>query len=230
MQVHSWRHVALAIVLGLGTGLAAQTAHKPVAKSSSWKSYCHPEHSFCFKYPADWTMLGEVFNGAGVVVAPPQKQERELWDSVTVALVIPPPQGDNEPVTIGDAIAQAVAGVSRSGQSFETEQRQQRTVNGNPAQMVKMHYTDQATARAWTEELVFIEGPNSEIYSVALKSATATLPRIEPVFARIVDSWNVPQPSPAPPVGDTGAAADKPKQSSPATKTVPKKPSSPPIS
>ena len=45
-------------------------------------------------------MLGEVFDGAGVMVAPPQKQERESWDSVTVALVIPPPQGDDEPVTI----------------------------------------------------------------------------------------------------------------------------------
>ncbi len=220
----------LAVALGLGTGMAAQTAHKPAAKSAAWNSFCHPEHGFCFKYPAGWTMLGEVFEGAGVMVAPPQKLDRELWDSVTVALVIPPPQGNDEPVTIGDAIAQAVAGVSRSGQSFETEQRQQRTVNGNPAQMVKMHYTDKATGHAWTEELVFIEGPDLAIYSVALKSSTATISRIEPLFARIVDSWNLPEAEPPPGTTGDGAPAAKAKPVSPATKPASKKPNTAPNS
>jgi hypothetical protein len=214
--------MALAVIISLSTGLAAQSAAKPAAKSSPWKSYCQPEHSFCFKYPAGWTMLGEVFDGAGVMVAPPQKQERELWDSVTVALVVPPPQGDDDPVTISQAISKAVAGVRQSGQTFETEQRQQRTVTGNPAEMVKLRYTEQATGHAWTEELVFIEGPDSAIYSVAMKCATAALPRMEPLFARIVDSWSVGEPG----SGDCGAAADKPKPAAP--KTVPKKPSTPP--
>lgn len=169
-------------------------------------------------------MLGEVFDGAGVVVAPPQRQERELWDSVTVALVILPPQGDNEPVTINQAIAKAVAGVRQSGQSFETEQRQQRTVNGNPAQMVKLRYVEKATGFAWTEELVFIEGPDSAIYSVALKCATAALPRMEPLFARIVDSWSVPESGSAPAAGEGGAAAEKPKANAPSPKTTPRKP------
>ena len=216
------------MVLGLGAGLAGQTTGKPAVKPSPWKPYCHPGPSFCFKYPAGWTILGEVFDGNGVVVAPPQKQERELWDEVTVALVIPPPQGNSEPVTIGEAIAQAVAGVRRSGQNFETEQRQQRTVNGKPAEMVKLHYVDNSNGRAWTEELVFIEGPESEIYSVALKSATASLPRIEPMFTRIVDSWNLPEAGPPPGASEEGGTTETPKPASPATKPTPKKPSSPP--
>jgi hypothetical protein len=64
---------------------------------------------------------------------------------------------------------------------------------------VKLRYVDKATGHTWTEELVFIEGPDSAIYSVALKCATAALPRMEPLFARIVDSWNVPQAGSAPP-------------------------------
>ena len=40
-------------------------------------------------------------------------------------------------------------------------------------------------------ELVFIEGPASEIYSVALKSSPASLAAIEPLFSRIVDSWRL---------------------------------------
>ena len=85
--------MALAVVLGLCTGLAAQTAAKPAAKPQSVEVILsRREYSFCFKYPAAWSVLGEVFDGNGVVVAPPQKQEREFWDEVTVALVIPPPQ------------------------------------------------------------------------------------------------------------------------------------------
>ena len=170
----------MAVLLGLTTLVAAQTAPKPAAKAVPWKSYCHPTHEFCFKYPATWSMLGEVFNGNGVVVAPAQKQARELWDEVTVALVIPAPEGDEEPVTVAEAIAHAVSSVRKSGQSFETVQRQQRTVNGKPAELVKLRYTEQGTAREWVEDLVFIEGPDSEIYSVALKTAPATLPTMEP--------------------------------------------------
>ncbi len=167
-------------------------------------------------------MLGEVLGGNGVVVAPPQKQERELWDAVTVALVIPSPSGTQESVTVGEALAQALAGVRSSGQSFKTEQRQQRTVNGMPAEMVKVHYVEQPSGRAWTEELVFIEGPHSEIYSVVLKSATASMPRMEPLFTRIVDSWNLPN------AAEEGGAIDKPTPASPAKKSVTPKPSSPP--
>jgi hypothetical protein len=218
MPVRSWMQVALIVLASLGTSLSAQTTGKPAPKPSSWKSYCHPAPSFCFKYPAGWTMLGEVFDGNGVVVAPPQKQERELWDEVTVALVIPPPQSKDEATTIAEAIAQAVAGVRRAGQDFETEQRQQRTVNGKPAEMVKLHYIEKPSGRAWTEELVFIEGPDAEIYSVALKSATASLARMEPSFARIVDSWNLPEEVPPPGTDDgakTGRPATQPKTSNP---------------
>src|SRR5664279_283229 len=224
MQVRSLRWLVLIALLGFGSSLASQTASKPVSKASPLKSYCHPVQGFCFKYPAGWTMLGEVFDGAGVVVAPPQKQERELWDSVTVALVVPPPQGNAEPVTIGEAIGQAVAGVRRSGQSFETEQRQQRTLNGKPAEMVKLRYVDKSTSREWTEELVFIEGPKSEIYSVSLKSATASLPRIEPQFERIVESWSLPS---ADVPSETGDDAAKPPTTVPA-KPASAKPSNPP--
>ena len=76
-------------------------------------------------------------------------------------------------------------------------------MNGNPAEMVKLRYVDKATGHAWTEELVFIEGPDSAIYSVALKCATPALLRMEPLFARIVDSWNVPQASLGPSIHST---------------------------
>ena len=62
-----------------------------------------------------------------------------------------------------------------AGQNFQTLQRQQRTVDAKPAEMLKAQYREKATGRDWIEELVFIEGPDNEIYSVALKCAAAIM-------------------------------------------------------
>ena len=199
------------LILSLSVGFcalaAAQTAVKP-PKTSTLTKYCHGDGSFCFKYPASWSMLGEVFDGNGVVVGPPQKQEREYWDEVTAALVIPPPQSVGEAVTIDQAIEQAVTRVRESGQSFETLERQRRRVDGKPAQLVKLHYVEKPGGREWIEELVFVEGPDAEIYSVALKCAPSSLVRMQPVFSRIVDSWTLPEVEP--PAGATGSGTPAP--------------------
>ena len=144
-------------------------------------------------------MLGEIFDGNGVVVAPAQSQAREDWDEVTVALVMPAPKGDEAPVSIDQAIASAVSRVRESGQDLETEQRQQRRVDDKPAELVKVRYTDKNSGRQWIEELVFIEGPDSEIYFVGLKCTPASAARMEPQFSRIVESWTLPEATPVPP-------------------------------
>lgn len=200
------RVMGVAVVCGIAACAAAQTAPKPAPRPLQSRSYCHPAFDFCFKYPANWLLLGEVFDGHGVVVGPSQKGDRENWDVVTVALMVPPPQGEEEPISIGSAIVQAEKGARESGISFETLQRQQRTVDGNPAEMLKVRYTDKATGREWVEELFFIEGPESEIYSVALKTAPAALPQMEAPFLRIVDSWKLPQATAPPDAPKEGTA------------------------
>lgn len=214
--------LAVAVVFGLTALIAAQTASKLPAKALASKSYCHPEHGFCFKYSAAWIMLGEIFDGNGVVVAPPQRQQRELWDEVTVAQIVPPPEGDEEPVTIEETISQAVSSVRKSGQSFETLQRQQRTVDGKPAELVKLHYTEQGNGQEWIEELVFIEGPDSEIYSVALKTSPAALATMEPLFQRIVESWKLPVAVPPPGAGEVDGGKAKAAPAAPSKTATPK--------
>jgi TolA-binding protein len=213
---------ALALCLGAGVCVSAQTKAKPAAKTFALKSYCHPAYSFCFKYPATWTMLGEVLEGNGVVVAPTQAAPREDWDAVTVSLVVPAPAAGEAPVTIEEAIAQAASTVRRSGQAFETLQRQQRTVDGQPAEMLKLQYTEQGSGKAWVEELVFIEGPESEIYSIALKCHPAALAAMEPRFAHIVDSWK--QPGSEIPAATSPAAPKTPAKTTPPKSSAPPKP------
>ena len=204
---------SLALLLGLIATAAAQTPTRPAARTQLLKEYCHPEHGFCFQYPSSWVSLGPIFDGNGIVIAPPQKQDRALWDEVTVALMIPPPEGDEDPVSIDQAIDKAVSSVRESGQNFDTVERQQRTVDGNPAQVVKLHYVDKSTSREWIEELVFVEGRESEIYSAGLKCAPESLARLEPLFSRIVDSWTLPESEPPPSATDEAAPPGRSSQS-----------------
>ena len=97
------------------------------------------------------------------------------------------------------------------GQNFETLQRQQLTVDHKPAQMLKVGYRDKSDGHDWVEELVFIEGPENEIYSVALKCAPQNLTRLEPALKSILASWTLPQPTPPPPAEeDTTKPPEKP--------------------
>jgi len=198
----------IAMALGLASVAAAQAsapAHKPAVP---WKRYCQPNAGFCFKYPSNWTMLGEVFDGNGVVVAPPQKEDRALWFEITLAMVAPSPEGDEEGPGLNGIIEQAMAAMREAGQNFVTLQRQERAVDHQPAQMLKAKYREKATGHDWVEEMIFIQGPENEIYSVALKCAPQDLARLEPVLKGVLDSWTLPQPGS--PAGDSDESAPTP--------------------
>jgi hypothetical protein len=192
------------------TGQATSPARKPVP----WKRYCQTAGGFCFKYPSSWTILGEIFAGNGVVVAPPQKLDQSLWDEITVARIAPAPDGDEKAIGLNGVIERATTGLREAGQNFETLQRQQRMVDHKPAEMLKVQYREKSTGRDWIEELVFIEGPDNEIYSVALKANPRTLPHLELVFASVLESWMLPEPEPPAASADESAPA-------PAAKTPP---------
>ncbi len=203
----------MSVVVGLLATSASvcQTApaHKPIPR----KHYCQADGGFCFQYPGSWEMLGDIFGGHGVVIAPTQRQDRALWDEITVALVAPAPEGDEEGLGLDGVIQQATSGLRESGQTFQTLQRQQRTVDNKPAQMLKVQYQDKSNGHTWIEELVFIEGPDNEIYSVALKCTSENLARREPVLSGVLASWTLPELAPP-----ADAANDEP---APSPKTPP---------
>ena len=178
----------------VGTRLSdAQAAKAHPRAPAPTKKHCQPAEGFCFSYPASWVMLGEAF-GDGVVVAPQQSIDRTLWDEITVATIVPAPADGDTAMTIDQVIDTAMNNMRDRGDGPQTLQRQVRTVDGLPAQMVKLRYHDQETNRDWIEELVFVEGPAGEIYSVALKASPASIGRIEPSFAGILRSWTLQRP------------------------------------
>jgi hypothetical protein len=169
----------------------AAPAHNPVPS----KKYCHPRAGFCFRYPNSWTMLGEVFDGNGMVIAPEQKDDRALWDEITVALVAPGTEDAQGP-TLNEVMEKAATAMREAGQDFESLQRRELTVDHSPAQMLKARYRENAIGRDWIEELVFIQGQDDEIYSVALKCAPEHFSRLEPAWKQVLASWMAPEPQP----------------------------------
>jgi hypothetical protein len=170
------------------------------------KRFCQAEGGFCFSYPASWQVLGQAFDN-GVIVAPPQKTERALWDVVTVATVVPAPGENQTAPTVDDLISAATGNMQADGRNPQTLERQRRTVDGLPAQMIRLRYHDDE-GRDWIEELVFIAGPEQEVYSVALKAQPASIARLEPAFAGILRSWKLrAQSAASQPAGESPAAA-----------------------
>jgi hypothetical protein len=197
MRLSFRRWLLTVVALSLLSIASAQTK-APVHPSAPAKRYCHPEVNFCFQYPGSWTTVGKIFNSNGIVVAPPQKQPQALWDTITVALVVLPPEGDEEPPSLNSIIEQVSAGLREGGQNFQTLQRRELTVDHKPAQMLKVSYHEKANDRDWIEELVFIEGPDNEIYSMALKCAPQNLLRLEAALKSILASWTLPEAAPPP--------------------------------
>jgi hypothetical protein len=185
------RRTALLVVVWAGAGSAF--GQSPAHRTAPSKKYCHPSAGFCFRYPDSWTVLGEVFDGNGVVVAPSQEGNRAQWNEITVALMIPSPEDGHE-VTLDGVVEQASSSMRQAGQNFVTLQRQERTVDHNPAQLLKVSYREGSTGREWMEEVVFIQGPENGIYSVALKSSPEHLARLEPAFREVLASWILPAP------------------------------------
>lgn len=207
--------LVLASVAGGAFGQSSAPAHKAAVPS---KRYCHPNAGFCFRYPGTWTVLGDIFDGNGVVIAPQQKGEREQWDAITVALVATP-DANGEGPSLNKIIEQTTADMRAAGQDFQTLQRKELTVDHNPAQMLKARYRENSTARDWVEELIFIQGSQNEIYSVSLKCAPQNLARLEPALKELLASWSVSEatapaqaaPSEAsPPASDSTQPQPKP--------------------
>lgn len=185
---------AVLLAAALMSFAPALTAQNAAAHAPLSTKYCHPTAGFCFRYPSLWTMLGEVFDGNGVVVAPAQKEDRALWDVITVALVSS--SSDNAPAALNEIIEHATAAMRDTTQAFETLQRQDRTVDQYPAQMLKTRYRENASGHDWVEELVFIQGPQNEVYSVSLKCAPGHLARMEPGLKRVLDTWKLEDEEP----------------------------------
>ena len=197
----------------------------PSASIRNWKSYCSEEAEYCVSYPPDWDLVGDVMEGNGAVMAPPQgKKDKSLWNQVTVSVTdLPEPEKGKEPASFDDILTSALSGLP--GKNVQTLQRSELTLHGRDAELVKVKYEDKETGQPWVEEIVFIDDELA-IYSIALRATPDDVDSLEETFRRIVATW---RPSEAPPaVPPKRATPQKPTTSKPpSTKALATKPTPP---
>jgi hypothetical protein len=179
---------------------------KPAASSMrNWKTYCSEEAEYCISYPPDWDVVGDVMEGNGVVMAPPQPgKDKSMWDEITVSVTdLPDPEKGKERPSFDDILSVALNGLP--GNNVQTLQRTEMTLHGRDAELVKVRYDDKETGKPWVEEIVFIDDELA-IYSIALRATPEDVDSLEDTFRKIVASW---RPSEAPPAVPAKPAAPK---------------------
>ena len=196
---------------------ASASAEKSATRSSStpekvsikgWKTYCSEEGAYCISYPPDWNVVGDVFEGTGIVMAPPQNgKDKSEWNEVTSSVANIPQVEGKEPPTFDEILSVALKDLP--GKNVQTLQRTELTLARRPAELVKVKYDDAKTNKPWVEEIVFIDDEDV-IYSTALRTVPEDLENLEPVFRTIVATWRPSEEAPAVPPPPAKKPAPKP--------------------
>lgn len=195
----------------------APSASSPTLSIRNWKTYCSEEGAYCVSYPPTWDIMGDVFEGRGMVVAPTQNgKEKSMWNEITASVTdLPEEVAGKERPSFDEIISIALHDLP--GEHVETLQRTEMELHQRPAELVKVKYVDPETKKPWIEEIVFIDDEEA-IYSVALRAVPEDVPKLEDTFRTIVSTW---RPSEAPPAVPAPPSRPAPK---PATKAPVKPP------
>lgn len=180
----------LALLLLLGTAFS-QTApeKKPVPAKPHINFFCNHDLGYCFDFPLDWKMLGQVYDGYGAVVAPPQSGDESQWAQVTVAAVEIPAQEGKTPPTVEDLVTSLVGKMAEQTQNMETVRRTEDTLAQHPAQLIQVRY-DENGAR-WGETIIAMDAGEGMFYTVVYKARADQEAKYQPGVATILKSFRI---------------------------------------
>jgi hypothetical protein len=194
---------------------AAGTA-KAAPKTSTaaeWRSECSKAGGFCVQVPQGWKALGDVFDGAGFVVAEPDtKKEQEDWNQITAAAMDMPEGANGQERPSTDALIDMILGSPSSGIHAQTIQRSRSLIAGMPAEVLKVRLRANESSTDAIEYIALLDDGET-IYSVALGCSPEDAARLEPVFDHVLHSWKATTPTSAP--STPAPATPKPETQAP---------------
>jgi hypothetical protein len=193
-----------------GTTKAAPKASTGVAE---WRSECSKAGGFCLQVPQAWKALGDVFDGAGFVVAEPDaKKEQEDWNQITAAAMDMPEGANGQERPSTDALIDMILGSPSSGIHAQTIQRSRSLIAGMPAEVLKVRLRANEASTDAIEFIALLDDGET-IYSVALGCTPEDAARLEPVFDHVLHSWRAITPTSAP--STPAPATPKPETQAP---------------
>ena len=183
------RFFALTLLLTT-LALAQAPAKKPNTTAKPRTSYfCNQELGYCFDFPASWKMLGQVYEGYGVVVAPTQPGDQDQWAQVTAAAVEIPTQEGKNPPTVDDLVTSLVGKMAEQAQNMETVRRSTETLAHHSAQLLQVHYDE--NGKRWGETIVAMDGGDGMFYTIVYKAQAAEEAKYQPQVEEILKSFRL---------------------------------------
>lgn len=181
----------LALLWLLSTLAFAQTAPpKPTAPPKAHTSYyCNQDLGYCFDFPASWKMLGEVYEGHGATVAPPQSGDAAKGAQVTVAAIEIPAQEGKNPPTVEDLVTSLVGKMAEQTDNMETVRRSQETLAHHPAQLLQVHYDE--NGQRWGETIVAMDGGDGTFYAIVYKALATDEAKYKTQVEEILKSFRL---------------------------------------
>jgi hypothetical protein len=170
----------------------SQTAPKSSSPAKPLVAHhCEPELGFCFDDPPAWKKLGEVYDGHGVSVAPPQQGEPSQWAQVTVATIAVPTQEGKNPPTVEDLVTSLVGKMAEQSANMETVRRSETTLAQRPAQLLQVHYDENGDR--WGETIVALDGGTGNFYVIAYKARASQEAKYKTEVEGILKSFRLTQ-------------------------------------
>jgi hypothetical protein len=191
---------------------------KPIPKTpavAEWRSECSKAGGFCVQVPQSWKALGDVFDGAGFVVAEPDaKKQQEDWNQITAAAMDMPDSANGRERPSTDELIDMILGSPSSGIHAQTIQRSRSLIAGMPTEVLKVRLRATDTSTDAIEFIALLDDGET-IYSVALGCSPEDATQLEPIFDHVLHSWRATPPTSAP-------STPAPPKSTPEPKAPPK--------
>jgi len=178
---------------------------------TEWRAECSKTGGFCIQVPSAWKSLGEVFDGAGLVVAEPDaKKPQDDWNQITAAATDMPESNNGQERPSTDELIDIILGSPSSGIRAQTLQRSKLLVAGMPTEVLKVRLRANESSTDAVEFIALMDDGET-IYSVAVGCAPEDAARLEPVFEHVLHSWRATPPTAAPNTPATPESAPPPK-------------------
>ncbi|MGA8026501.1 MAG: hypothetical protein WB992_05105 [Bryobacteraceae bacterium] len=147
-----------------------------------WKRYRNPRWGFCVSYPARW-VKGDAFDGAGIFVEAGLKKRSRPTGEINIAA---------EPGAFGlvQNVEVHLDGLKKFERAEQVELLEKREIQllGSSALFAKDRYYDPLDHSRWMDELVFANHKQT-LYKLELECPTDQVTRFEPVFTRLVSTF-----------------------------------------
>lgn len=180
-----------AVLLVLCSVFASAQIAAPPATRARDSNYCNQDLGFCFNYPLSWKQLGEVYEGNGVVVAPPQTGDQAQWAQVTVAAMPIPTQEGKNPPTVEDLVTSLLGKMAEQVANMQTVRRSEETLAHRPAQLLQVRYDE--NGQRWGETIIAMDGGNDVFYTIVFKAKVGDEPKYEKQVEGILRTFRLAQ-------------------------------------